>query len=157
MGAALSRWPEVLAAGVPEGRLKLAQAFMPGKAAKALRIGGGRWDPRRNTLGFAAAMPEWRRHGLLAFTLNLQGGNPRGCSKEQPWYNSTFGVDGSLRPDYLSRLARILGRADELGMMVILGFFYFGQDERLRDEAAVFEAAASPERRWRAPPISCHP
>src|SRR5262245_55720936 len=30
-----------------------------------------RWDPERNTREFLAAMPEWRRHGLLAFTLNL--------------------------------------------------------------------------------------
>jgi hypothetical protein len=100
----------------------------------------GRWDPERNTNEFVEAMADWRQHGLLAFTLNLQGGNPRGYSKEQPWYNSAFGVDGSLRPEYLSRLVRILDRADELGMVVILGFFYFGQDERLRDEAAVLEA-----------------
>ena len=38
------------------------------------------------------------------------------------------------------RLERIINRADELGMVVILGYFYFGQDERLRDEAAVLRA-----------------
>jgi hypothetical protein len=31
----------------------------------------GRWDAERNTREFLAAMPEWRRHGLLAVTLNL--------------------------------------------------------------------------------------
>jgi hypothetical protein len=97
----------------------------------------GRWDPERNTREFLAAMPEWRRRGLLAFTINLQGGSPRGYSREQPWHNSAFEADGSLRPDYLGRMGRILTRADELGMVVILGYFYFGQDERLRDEAAV--------------------
>src|SRR5262249_42252155 len=35
------------------------------------------------------------------------------------------------------RLQRILDKADELGMAVILGLFYFGQDERLKDEQAV--------------------
>ena len=35
-----------------------------------------RWDPDRNTSEFTAAMPEWRRHGVLAFTINLQGGSP---------------------------------------------------------------------------------
>lgn len=100
----------------------------------------GRWDARRNTREFLAAMPEWRRHGLLAFTLNLQGGSPEGYSKGQPWHNSAFESDGSLRPDYLSRLDAILSRADELGMVVILGYFYFGQDQRLRDEAAVKDA-----------------
>jgi hypothetical protein len=31
-----------------------------------------RWDPDRNTTEFIAAMPEWKRHGVLAFTINLQ-------------------------------------------------------------------------------------
>jgi hypothetical protein len=100
----------------------------------------GVWDPERNTREFIAAMPAWRRHGLLAFTLNLQGGSPQGYSREQPWHNSAFTEEGSLRADYLNRLARIIQRADELGMVVILGYFYFGQDQRLRDENAVIRA-----------------
>ena len=100
----------------------------------------GRWDPDRNTREFLAAMPVWHRHGLLAFTLNLQGGSPEGYSRAQPWENSAFAADGSLRQDYLARAARILDRANELGMVVILGLFYFGQDERLTDEAAVQRA-----------------
>lgn len=97
----------------------------------------GMWDPDRNTREFLAAMPEWKRHGLLAFTLNLQGGSPEGYSKKQPWQNSAFEADGSLRPDFMTRCEKILDRADELGMVVILGYFYFGQDERVSDEAAV--------------------
>src|SRR6266540_2295203 len=100
----------------------------------------GKWDAERNTREFIAAMPEWRRHGLLAFTINLQGGSPQGYSKEQPWHNSAIEADGSLRPDYMNRLQRILDKADELGMAVILGYFYFGQDERLRDETGVVRA-----------------
>jgi len=103
----------------------------------------GRWDAERNTREFLAAMPEWRRHGLLAITLNLQGGSPQGYSKDQPWENSSYDPDGKLRPDYMARLERILDRADELGMVAILGYFYFGQDERLRDEAAVLRACDS--------------
>ena len=101
---------------------------------------GGAWDADRNTREFIAAMPEWHRNGLIAFTLNLQGGSPEGYSKEQPWINSAFAADGALRADYAARAARILDRADELGMVVILGIFYFGQDERLKDEAAVIRA-----------------
>ena len=40
----------------------------------------------------------------------------------------------------MERLERILNKADELGMAVIVGYFYFGQDERLTDEAAVIRA-----------------
>jgi hypothetical protein len=95
------------------------------------------WDADRNTREFVAAMPAWRRHGLLAITVNLQGGSPQGYSKDQPWHNSAFTASGDLRPEYLSRLQRVIDAADELGMVVIVGYFYFGQDERLRDEAAV--------------------
>lgn len=101
---------------------------------------GSPWDPDRNTREFIAAMPEWRRHGLLAFTLNLQGGSPEGYSKEQPWENPGFTANGTLLPAYAARATRILDRADELGMVVILGLFYFGQDQRLADEAAVIRA-----------------
>ena len=55
----------------------------------------GKWDPERNTREFVAAMPEWRRHGLLSFTIDLQGGNPRGYMHPQPWYNSAFDSQGS--------------------------------------------------------------
>jgi hypothetical protein len=86
-------------------------------------------------------MAEWRGHGLLAITVNLQGGMPKtGTERAQPWRNSAITEDGSLRPEYMARLARILDRADELGMAVILGVFYFGQDERIRDERAVRRA-----------------
>jgi hypothetical protein len=100
----------------------------------------GPWDPDRNTDEFLAAMPSWREAGLLGFTINLQGGSPQGYSKEQPWHNSAFTGVGELRPAYLSRLERILDRADELGMVAIVGYFYFGQDQRLSDEAAVIRA-----------------
>jgi hypothetical protein len=100
----------------------------------------GKWDAERNTSEFIAAMPEWRRHGLLSFTLNLQGGSPQGYSKEQPWHNSAITETGELRPEYMRRAATILNHADELGMVVIMGIFYFGQDQRLADEAAVIRA-----------------
>ncbi|HLA41437.1 MAG TPA: hypothetical protein VJ417_15650 [Candidatus Glassbacteria bacterium] len=100
----------------------------------------GRWDTERNTREFLAAMPAWRAHGLLAFTLNIQGGSPQGYSKDQPWHNSGWTPDGELRPEYASRLRRIIEFADELGLVVILGLFYFGQDQRLENEQAVVRA-----------------
>ena len=99
-----------------------------------------KWDPERNTREFIEAMPEWRKHGLLSFTINFQGGSPEGYSKAQPWENTAFEADGAMKPAYAARMARILDRADELGMTPIVGVFYFGQDGRLRDEAAVRRA-----------------
>ncbi len=92
----------------------------------------GEWDPERNTREFIAAMSSWRDHGVLGFTINLQGGNPQGYSKEQPWHNSAFEADGSLRADYLGRLERILDRADELGMVVIVGVYLAAFSDLLR-------------------------
>ena len=209
----------------------------------------GAWDPERNTREFVGAMTEWRRHGVLAVTVCLQGGSPgggvggRGAGPATAIPNSTpdqtaalaamnvavaaqtteagnartalvqaafsdrgniasaldalnaaelelararvaafqnlqatparlsaeqvnalvaqstggparggrgggaggggmldntaIDPDGNLRPAYMARLARILDRADELGMVVIVSYFYFGQDQRLKDEAAV--------------------
>jgi len=91
-------------------------------------------------------MGEWRRRGLLAFTINLQGGSPEGYSKEQPWHNSAFDADGTLLPAYAARLEQVLDEADRQGMVVILGLFYFGQDQRLRDEPAVLHAVDNAAR-----------
>jgi hypothetical protein len=99
-----------------------------------------KWDPKRNTDEFIRNMKKWKQHGLLSFTINMQGGSPQGYSQAQPWYNSGYTEDGSLRPEYLKRLERILDKADKLGMVPIVGLFYFGQDERLKDENAVINA-----------------
>ncbi len=42
----------------------------------------GKWDAARNNREFVASMKEWRKFGLLAFTLNLQGGSPQGYSQD---------------------------------------------------------------------------
>jgi len=102
-----------------------------------------KWDAERNTREFLAAIPIWRKHGLLAITVNFQGGSPQGYSQSQPWNNSAFTEAGELRKDFAARMAQVIEKADELGMVVILGYFYFGQDQRLKDEAAVIAATDS--------------
>jgi hypothetical protein len=97
----------------------------------------GKWDAERNTEEFIAQMPLYRSYGMLAFTLNLQGGSPQGYSKEQPWINSAITPEGDLRPDYMARFERILDKADELGMVVILGLYYFGQEKVMSGPEAI--------------------
>jgi len=99
----------------------------------------GNWDPDRNTNEFIRAMEEWYSYGLIAFTLNLQGGSPTGYGNEG-WINTAFNADGTLKKKYFTRLYRILNRSDELGMAVILGLFYFGQDQLMANEQAVLNA-----------------
>jgi hypothetical protein len=92
----------------------------------------GAWDAERNTREFIAAMPVWRAHGLLSFTIDLQGGGPI-YGKPFPYdqyVNSAYDPQGNLKPAYMDRLGRILRRADELGMAPILSLAYFGVDHR---------------------------
>ena len=96
----------------------------------------GKWDPDRNVQEFVDALPDWRKAGLLAFTVNLQGGGPvDGNYGEdvpmQPHYNSAFGPEGQFKSEYGRRLQKVLAAADRLGMVAIVGFFYQGSDERI--------------------------
>jgi hypothetical protein len=100
----------------------------------------GRWDPKRNISEFCQMLPTYRQRGLLAMTVNFQGGSPEGYSREQPWENSAFTPEGAMRPAYADRMRRAIDAADACGMVVIVGYFYQGQDERLADESAVVRA-----------------
>ncbi|MCA9780481.1 MAG: hypothetical protein KC800_27340, partial [Candidatus Eremiobacteraeota bacterium] len=57
--------------------------------------------------------------------------------------NNGFTPAGDLKSAYADRMARILTRADELGMAAIVGFFYWKHVQKLADEAAVWRAARS--------------
>jgi len=85
----------------------------------------GEWDPDRNTNEFIQAMESWHEAGLLSFSLNLQGGSPTGYGNGG-WINTAYHPDGSLKKRYFTRLYRILKKADQLGMVPIIGLFYFG-------------------------------
>jgi hypothetical protein len=106
----------------------------------------GKWDAERNVREFIAALPEWKARGLLAVTVNFQGGSPEGYSKKQTWLSSGFTPEGQLRPEFADRMKRVLTAADSHGMVVILGYFYFGQDQQLQDEAAVIRATDAATR-----------
>ena len=98
------------------------------------------WDPHRNTEEFVGAMLSWKAHGLLSFTINMQGGSPMGYGNKN-WKNTPYTATGELKPAYMERLKLVLDQADSLQMAPILGLFYFGQDEYLEDEAAIKNAA----------------
>jgi len=103
---------------------------------------GSNYSAERQTEEFVRMLPVYYRYGIRAFTVNLQGDNPRAGTpvRTHDWINSAFTPAGYLKPVYLERLDRIIQAADRLGMVVVLGLFYSGQDQRLRDEAAVKRA-----------------
>jgi len=103
----------------------------------------GAFSAERNTREFIAALTDYRAHGLRAVAINLQGGSPQGYSWNQPWQTSGFEANGTIRPDYLARLDDVITACDRLGMVVILGLFYWKQSQVLADETAVKAAVAN--------------
>lgn len=104
---------------------------------------GKKWDPDRNTQELCEALPQWYKVGLRAFTVGLQAGGP--IYSYTDWAEletAAFSRDGKvLNPDTWRRTAQIIKAADEIGMLVILSFFYQGQMGYFEDDAAVLEAS----------------
>jgi hypothetical protein len=61
-----------------------------------------------NTDRFLLALPDYVRHGVRAFTINLQGGMPG----YEGAVNSAFDPDGNLREGYLRRVRRVIEACD---------------------------------------------
>ncbi len=94
------------------------------------------FDPDANTDAFLAAMPDYVEHGIRAVTLCLQGGFPG----YEDALNSAFNSDGSLRPDYMARIGRVIQACNAHGVVVILGLFYQRQDGLFEDADALRNA-----------------
>jgi hypothetical protein len=94
------------------------------------------FDPEKNTARFIDKLPDYVAHGVSAFTLSLQGGSPgyKGA------LNSAYERDGSLRPEYMARVARAIEACDRAGAAVILSCFYQEQDQVLENAGAVRRA-----------------
>ncbi|MFK8035494.1 MAG: hypothetical protein AB8B94_15255 [Hyphomicrobiales bacterium] len=98
----------------------------------------GTWDADRNVNEFIAMLPEYLAYGCTGITINLQGGMPITKTESvQPWLNTAIDPQGNLKPAYMDRLHRILKAADEIGMVIIVGYYYFGQDKYMVDEEAI--------------------
>ncbi len=95
------------------------------------------FDPEVNTDNFVKSMDEYKAKGILAFTINLQGGNPG----YEGAINSAFRSDASLKPGYMERVSRVIEVADKRGMVIILGLFYQRQDQIFSNDDAVRKSA----------------
>src|SRR5262245_51603875 len=113
------------------------------------------FDPNANTNAAIAALDFYKAHGVLMINISLQGGQA-GCDKkiygldrsngyrygpEKGTHLSAFRPDGSLKPEWLGRLDRLLAAADKRGMIVNLMYFYQGQDELFESTEAIHRAA----------------
>jgi hypothetical protein len=135
----------------------------PGDREGNARGGFGRWSSpesaEANTDRYIEGLAEYKAKGILAVNLCLQGGHPlngmawieegAGSAGRRPnghrdfYHNSVYTSDGSLDPEALGRVARVIERCDSLGMAVILQLFYFGQDTVFDGEDGVLAATDS--------------
>jgi hypothetical protein len=113
------------------------------------------FDPEANTDAVIAALDFYKSHGVLMINVSLQGGqagmdhqiygldrsNGYRYGPEKGTYVSAFRPDGSLKPEWLGRLERLLTAADKRGMIVNLMYFYQGQDELFESTEAIHRAA----------------
>ena len=105
------------------------------------RFGFDYFDPVKNTEDLIAALPEWYKYGLRAFTVGFQGGGPCYTINNNEINNNPFGTDGSIIDTaYLTRMDKLLQEADETGMVVIVSFFYGSQAERIIDDLSIMQA-----------------
>ena len=136
-----------------EGRLmniRLAQALFHDEWMREQPF-----DPERNTDAAIQALDFYKSHGVLMVNVSLQGAQAgydaavNGIDRENGYrfgpqkgtYVSAFRPDGSLKPNWLARLERLLHAADQRGMFVNLMYFYQGQDEQFESTAAIHHAA----------------
>lgn len=111
------------------------------------RWGHGEWDAMANTERLIAALPEWYRYGLRAFTTGFQGGGPCFTIQNHTIQNNPFGEDGlTLDADYAERMDKLIRGADAVGMIVIVSFFYGSQTRWLKDGKAIRNAVTTASR-----------
>ncbi len=100
------------------------------------------FDPERNTDQFISKIPEYAASGVNGFTISLQGGSPG----YEGAVNTAFEADGSLRDEYMERVARVIRCADENSGVVILSCFYQRQhshNSALNGKEAIRAAVAN--------------
>jgi hypothetical protein len=104
---------------------------------------GENFSAERNNDEFVAALKDYQAHGLDAVCINLQSGSPQGYSVVQPWTITGFNADGSIKQPWLDRLDKVITECDRLGMVVVLGLFYWKQTRVFTDEQAVRNAVTN--------------
>ena len=108
---------------------------------------GYTWDADENTDRLIAALPQWKRYGLLAFTVGLQGGMPVLTIENRTIDNNPFSETGTrIDKPYLRRLDKLIVAADGLGMIVIVSILYQGQSHRMADGRCIRNAVTTCSR-----------
>ena len=115
------------------------------------------YDPESNTDRLISQLGLYSQHGVGGIVVGLQGGNPgysaeangvsRGSSAElgEKWgaLVSAYNPDGTLKPEWMQRLDRLIEAANKQGLIVCLVLFQSDQDEVLESREAIVAAASN--------------
>ena len=114
-------WPGSAAEGMLPNVRMVNSVFEDDRPATDRPEALGRdFDPAANTAAFVSRIPEYKAHGVLAFTISLQGGHPG----YEGAHNSAFEADGTLRVRYMDRVRTVIEACDAHGVVVILSCLY---------------------------------
>ncbi len=100
------------------------------------------FDVNQNVTDLINKLPMWYEHGLRAITVGLQGGGP--CFSFDQFdkiNNNPFSTDGkTLDEDCKQRLKKLIKACDDMGIIVIVSYFYTSQLNYFDDGLAIVEA-----------------
>ena len=157
-----SQWSPTYAGGSFRGKVKGSLALV--RVTQA--IFDDEWlkerpfDPGANTDRLIEKLDVYKQHGVAGIVVSMQGGNPgyadesngvqRGVSadlgEKAGALVSAYSRDGSLKPEWMARLDRLLKAADQRGLIVCLVLFQQDQDEALESPEAIVAAAGNVAR-----------
>lgn len=118
------------------------------------------YDPGANTDRLIEQLELYQQHGVGGIVVGLQGGDPgyarevngvgRGASADLGEKSgalvSAYKPDGSLKPEWMARLDKLVGAANRRGLVVCLVLFQQDQDESLASREAIVAAARNVAR-----------
>lgn len=105
------------------------------------------FDPDTNTDELIAALPQWYAKGLRAITVGMQGGGSCFTVNGKELKNNPYSDDGTkIDPAYLQRLDKLIEACDEIGMVVIVSYFYGHNTQNIRDAQAMIRIAENMTR-----------
>ncbi|MCX6222887.1 MAG: hypothetical protein NTZ69_18115 [Bacteroidia bacterium] len=97
------------------------------------------FNPQKNTDVFISKIPEYTASGVNGFTISLQGGS----MGYEGAVNSAFEAGGTIRDEYMDRIAKVVNTCNENNAVVILSCFYQRQHSHfsaLTGKKAIFNA-----------------
>ncbi len=88
--------------------------------------------PDNNTDEMINSLKQWYDRGIRAITVGMQGGGNCFTIPYKELNNNPYSFDGkTVSKEYLDRLDKVIRACDEIGMAVIVSFFYFANLDEL--------------------------